>query len=544
MSSFFASDVKKKVEQRKVSFTAQNGLNFSQNNKIVIEVDDTVGFFSGADSFLRFNVNITNTNNFIAQVDPYLGANVFFNTLRIFNRDNILLEEIVNYNSLVNIKYMYDTDTSLEKKRGMTEGVVLHDAKQMNWSGLRKSRETNSVSNPWIENTGEGELVQSLDTVVTIPICSGIFSSSKTVFPNRLMGGIRIELLCEENKYCFKGLRNAVTTGYTPTLSHVAGGNIGDGWPLATAAYEVFLAYENNMMVNNNRVPFKLGEKINIGDNEGTQDVAIQEIDLVTVTESGVDYKFIKITLSDDATPVGDAIDAGTGILSSSILATDNDEISYEISNVELIVEEVMVDDSEMVSKMKENGKIIYQCHSYQNYRKSVLASDTSATVMFNLMNSKAKSILVVPVVGLNESQSTNLLNFGGQRNNISGFYDTLQDYQWFYGRDGSARLQPDRPVNASKMSSGQNIYNIDYIIELEKALVFAGIMPRSFNDVLTNCVIGRVLALSNQVMDTRNMDFQLNINYNNPTKNKMLNAYVYHVREFVISNSGVEVVY
>ena len=101
MSSFFSSKIKKKVEQRSVSFAAQNGLSFTENNKIVIDVDDSVNYFSGNESFLKFNVKITNTNDFVCQMDPFIGANVLFDTLRIFTRDNILLEEITNYKTML-----------------------------------------------------------------------------------------------------------------------------------------------------------------------------------------------------------------------------------------------------------------------------------------------------------------------------------------------------------------------------------------------------------------------------------------------------------
>ena len=540
MSSFFSSEIKKKVEQRSVSFAAQNGLSFTENNKIVIDVDDSVNYFSGNESFLKFNVKITNANEFVCQMDPFIGANVLFDTLRIFTRDNILLEEITNYNALVNIKYMYDNDSSINKKRGMTEGVVLHDLNQMSWNGSEKSRETNSLSNPWIDNDGAGNLKQKDNVSITLPIHSGIFSNS-VVFPNRLMGGIRIELTCAQNKYCFKGLRNALNDTYSPTLSHVAAGAIGTGWTAATATNKIFLQYTNNMMVDIGRLPFKIGETLKVGTDAGTQACIIGSVALVVVAFGGLNYNMIEITTTANHTSAAPQA-AGVAVKSIS-LGDPTSEISYTISNVELIVEEVIVNDKKIESDMKQNGKMIYQCNSYQNYRQSVLATDTSATTMIHLLNSQAKSLLCAPIVGLNSTQKENLVQFGAQRNNLSGFFDTLESYQFFYGPDGQARLQPDRPVNSSKMSSALKIYDQDYCIELEKALAHGGIIPRSLNNALTNTVIGRVLAIGNQIMNVRNMDFQLNLNYTNPTANKMLNVFCYHVRTFEVSSGGVVVI-
>ena len=122
--SFWSTNTKRPVGQRSVTFASQNGLSYTENNKIVVEIDDSVSFFSGADSYLKFNVEIdTGAQTFVVQGDPYLGGQVFIRDLRIYTRDNVLLEEMPFYNTWANVKYTYDTDDVQDKKRGLTEGT-------------------------------------------------------------------------------------------------------------------------------------------------------------------------------------------------------------------------------------------------------------------------------------------------------------------------------------------------------------------------------------------------------------------------------------
>eukprot|EP01051_Picozoa_sp_SAG22_P007305 SAG22_NODE_509_length_9598_cov_12.010001_10_plen_547_part_00 len=545
--SFWSSNTKRPVGQRSVSFASQKGLSYTENNKIVVEIDDTVSFFSGADSYLKFNVKVTGTRDFVVQCDPYIGGQVFVRDLRIYTRDNVLLEEMPFYNTWANIKYMYDTDDVQDKKRGLTEGTVLHNPKQRCWKPVVKSRETNTMYNPWVQPKSESDA--SLDQAEIVNICMplhcGIFSN-KTVFPNKLVGGIKLEIILSEAKHCFKGIRSAIDETFCPQLDSVTADSVDDqgGWPQGKAATEIFLSWQNNM-VSAERCPFSVGEHIRIKD--ATNDTG--DLGAISAIEwgknTGTNY-YVKLTIAAAKTNTH-SFAAGALVTSFSLAGYTGAgvaKIGYEISDVELVVEEIMVDpayESAMMKTMQEKGKIVYQCLCHQNYRHSVLNSDSSATVMLNLLNSKAKSILVVPTTNLNATDTANLKQFGGTRNAISGQATLLQDYQLMY----HGRLNPDRPVITSRTSGSTGTYDMEYVIELEKALTFAGVMPRSFENIKTNFLIGRVLALSGQVYDTQNGDFQLNLNFDpSADTTKMLNCWVAHIREFEVSSEGVVVVY
>ncbi len=119
------------------------------------------------------------------------------------------------------------------------------------------------------------------------------------------------------------------------------------------------------------------------------------------------------------------------------------------------------------------------------------------------------------------------------------GISDFLTDYQFIY--DG--RLQPSRPVKCSKTSSKTSI-DQQPLIETTKALQQADISARSLSEFNRNFIVSRALALNKGIYDTRNKDFNLQVNYQGttPTKNKLWNNFVFHLRRINIRGDSISV--
>ena len=98
--SFFNSDEKKPLVQKSLTFNSINGLNYTENGKIIIEIPgETAPYFDPEQSYLKWNVKIdTNSpaKNYLCQLDAYLGTAVLIKDLRIYNLQGVLLEELVN----------------------------------------------------------------------------------------------------------------------------------------------------------------------------------------------------------------------------------------------------------------------------------------------------------------------------------------------------------------------------------------------------------------------------------------------------------------
>ncbi len=538
MSNLFTSKPKIKVGQKSKSFVSQNGLEYTAGQKIVVEVDDSVQFFDPQQSYLKFDLELkTNspTYDYLCQLDPLIGASVLLEDVRCYNRSGVLLEEYPNYYTWANVHTLYsETDTRINKD-GLTEGVVAYNPDQRSWTGNDENRFTNSQFNPYFRKSSTGTATYN-KVRICLKLKTGLMSS-KTIIPNALLGGMRWEFILSPDRRVFKLFRNSITTSYVPKLSHVNTGNKYTGFPTASSpATAVFLSWANNQMLDAGRTPFCVGERIQITGLTGKTTISAIGVEEV------LGEKFIKLTVASYANADGN-INSGVDIKSTSY-DDSTQKPSYTVSNVEMIVEEIETTpayQNAMMKALKENGKVAYNCLCAQNYRHSIQSSDKNATVHFNLNNSMAKAIFAVPVTDQSADIDTNIKQFG-LRNGISGNWDHLENYQWIY----DSKLQPDRPVETDKTSDQANkIYNGQYLIELEKALIMGGVPSNSFEHIKSNCVIPRALALEGQIYDTRGKDFQLNVNYGSgATKAKLINAWVVHVRRFEITTSGVNVIF
>ena len=123
----------------------------------------------------------------------------------------------------------------------------------------------------------------------------------------------------------------------------------------------------------------------------------------------------------------------------------------------------------------------------------------------------------------------------------MRGETDNISSYIWSY----NGALNPDRKVPMAKLNDGQ--IEQQYLIELEKALVVAGIPAKSFRKFSKNVIIGRAMALQQGSYDGRGKDFNLQISNeqtNAPEKNKLWMNFVAHVRTINVSSNGVSISY
>ena len=534
--SFFVSNEKKPVNQTSKTFNSQNGLEYSANSKIVLEVPpDAVEFFDPSSSYLKMSVQIEHSTKNLVQIDPLSGGQILFSQIRIMNMAGVLLEELDNVSTLSNILAQFSDDMNNQRKRGLTEGQVLHNPEQAGMRGLDKSRYTNTQFNPWFKPSSS-----TTPEMLVVPLCiklpTAIFSSQR-IWANQVFGGLRIELICAPNTIPFKLIQSSMDDSHCPLVDAVNGGAIGSGVPKSTDVTSIELSYFNSFSEDTDKCPFVVGSTVNINDSVATKnfDAVIEGI---TIDAS----KRISLAVTKVTSPAT-ALDTKNSITvkTKSTELTGNN-FKYKISDVALVVEEIGVDASyrsAMMKAMKENGGLSYECHAWQNYRHSVTKGTISATVNLNVLNQKAKAIMVIPTKNQPVTQDQAVIQFGS-RQNVSGEVSGATDFQWYYNQ----KLQPDRPVPCDKMGGGV-AYNGEYLTELQKSMVFFGIPPsHSFNAIKENFVYPRALALANQVVDLRNSDFQILVNYGSSGSSDalLLNCWVAHVRTFKATPSGVVV--
>jgi len=234
---------------------------------------------------------------------------------------------------------------------------------------------------------------------------------------------------------------------------------------------------------------------------------------------------------------------------------------SYQVTNCEFIVQQVTMPGGytqKLASMMKEGGAMNYDFLSFTNYKTSQIASEKLTTLRIPLTQSRAKSVLAIPtdasvytqkqiisgdttpIEDYERDTKTAIHENHCVRSGLVGITDNITQYQLFY--DG--KLNPSRKVKCSKISGK---FSIDQqpLIELEKALVMAGMKPHSMLNFRKNFVIGRALSLQDGVYDTRGRDFQLQVEYQEPDapdKNKLWNVWCSHLRRLVISGNSIQI--
>jgi len=329
-----------------------------------------------------------------------------------------------------------------------------------------------------------------------------------------------------------------------------------------------YIATDNNLVGSDrvNRCPFVVGESITFVKEDGLTEATLSEDFIISQINACATNGLIEI-VSDTAVAQssGEAItNDAWRVVSVSVCGRDDDphssyKASYTMSNVNLVCHKVELDPqfkAGMMAKIREGKSIEFDIHSVTTYKNSLLASDRQTSFLVHASNSRAKSILVSPTdssvytsaqlisasgtYSIAENEADLTLN--SNRSGYVGCCDFLSSVQ--YQMDG--KLVPSRPIGTKKCAT-RNSVDAFHLFELEKSLDNAGITPRSFTAVLDNWVLGRGFAVGSGVMDLRGKDLSVLLKYEEtsaPTKPKMINSFVFHIRRLVMKGSGaVEVV-
>ena len=574
--SFFVADDKIPITQQSVAIPSENGLSYNSTQTIEIQVPPTTKFINPKSSYLQFNVKITPpagvTNFTRLQLDAETGAQVLIKDIRIYDGNrNTLLEELTDYNTYVAMKYDYESNQSIRNKRALTEGATTDSILTRGNRGSSDSICNDLVTNPYFkpkESAYSTSWAASdfLSAKVNLPLHTGLFQNDK-ILPVMLLNGLHISITLEDNARVFRqmdGVVKARRTTLNPVFLGTNGstsGSLQNG--SATTTWHLNASVNNQFDPAN--CPFVVGELIGFFDTASGTTASFTGPaypKIASISACGTTSTIV-LTTQSVTNATGATID-GTGkwvVYSQSVEQSSSFDATYEVSNVELVLEEVMVPpayESSMMSKMREGGSMSYDFMSVTNYRYSQLASDRVANIRIPIDNSRCKSILCVPtdasVYSAREAlmgddtnatykvfhNDTRDFRFHSGRSGIVGIADHISNYVFMY--DG--RLQPSRSVSASKTGNKVSISQ-QALIELDKALTSAGINTHSMRKYNENFVIGRALALGSGVYDARNKDFNLQVNYqetNAPSKAKLWKNYVTHIRRLVIKGDTIMV--
>lgn len=607
MSSFWRNDDKIKVSQTQVSVPSTNGRSYTgtagqSGRRIDFEIPPTVKFMDGKNSYLQFDIKIgipaTLTPTRL-HLDPFIGGQAVVKNLRIRSSQGILLEEISDYNAKVQMQYSYNQDDSMRAMRALKEGSLVTNVESRGTLGTSVSNNIDIETNPYYKPVGTvpagrdwGNADDFLTAKVSLPIHCGLFAESSKVFPNMLVGGLHVEVDIEDPARFVKQLDSVNRHRRMKQNPIFHGVDVGGNALVinnATNRSEIFLGLQNNMMRVEN-CPFVKGERIGICSATDPR----SECALTLTAGGGQGYPKIENIELDGSGKIKITCeqfqnsDSGTGveatsnnfILFSAAIDTDrreNDDatavlvaattaypITTEVSNAEIVVQQVGVDpryEAGMMKRMRDGGTIEIDIPSVTNYKHSLLSSNRNATINLAVSNTRAKSMIVMPtdartlsvadlMAGAKDAYEEETTAMDGRLHSIRsgqvGIIDHLTSYQMVV----DDKLVPSRPIVVSKINKGESIA-AQPLIELEKALNQAGIVPRSFTDYNRNFLIGRAYALNDGVANLNNKSNQLQLLYNEtnaagadrpPSRDKLLFCFLFHIRRISIKGESVTV--
>ena len=597
MSAYWSADTTERVGETKISVPSENGLSYSAGQKVQIFVDPSTKYMDGRESYLDFNVQLklpAGKAPTRLQLDKC--SSVLLKNIRIYDGSRgQLLEEISDYSTYVAVKYDYDKDKNLENLRALREGCAVHQPDNRGTYGTTKTGMANTMTNPYFKKTTGNQSTtfansDLLNAKVCLPLHTGIFANSDTIFPVMMTSGLYIEIDLAEASDVIKQLDSVLRdsrTGLNPHFHSLNGRESPNAntWANGTDTTSLFVAYENNLKGEESvaKFPFVVGETMKLcrSDNNGSGtkfrsvantniDLTISQINLSTAANASAGL--VQVFFQNASNTTGVAIDANYVLYSTAVADQSSYDATYTISNVNLIVSQVHLDpeyESGMLQKVREGKAIEFDINSLTNYKHSILASDRQATFQIFASNSRAKSLLVVPqdssvytsaqkisgsgtyvIAGTNYSNATQSTKnyedtcLASTRSGYTGVCDQLSAIQYQI----NGKRVPSREISTKKIATTNSI-DAFHIYELEKTLDNSMISPKSFSEFRNNFVFGRGFSVGGQngVLDLRGKDLAVNVRYLTsvaPSVGKLFQSFVFHVRRLVLKTDSIEIIH
>jgi len=543
----------------------------------------------GRESYLEFNVKLALPSGKAPtrlQLDKC--TSTLLRNIRIYDgtRGN-LLEELSSYDSYVSVKYDYDKDKNSENLRALQEGCSVHQPFNRGTLGTTQTAMANTLTNPFFKKTTGNQSTTFSDTdfltaKITLPLHTGIFANSETIFPLMMTQGLYIEIDLNDADNVIKQLDSVLRdrrTALNPVFHSLNGSSTPDDWNNGSAATTFYVDTDNSLDGGDrvSKFPFVCGETFKFcrSDNNGSGStfsgtLTISEINLSTAANGS--NGLIEVVVDASTTNnTGVAIDENYVMYSTAVADESSYDATYTVSDVNLVVSQVHLDpayERGMIQKVKEGKAIEFDIMSLTNYKHSILSTDRQTTFQIFSQNSRAKSLLVVPTDSTVYTSAQKISGSGtyvikgtsfsnacettkdpddicltNNRTAYTGVVDELTSIQYTI----NGKRVPSREISTKKIATKSSL-DAFHLYELEKTLDNSGIAPKSFSAFMDNFVFGRGFSAGGQggVMDLRSADLSVVLKYlgtTAPTVGKLFNSYIFHLKRLIVRDGGVEVV-
>ncbi len=459
--SYWRSDSVVHIGEEQVEIPAERGLQYvvsESSRKVQFKVPQSIGIFSGKDSYLSWDMKILNDNAVTTrlQLDP-AGGGMMVQNIRLLNNGTVI-EEINEYNQLVAVKHDYDRDEALLSMKAVAEGGTVYNSFTAGTRGSSKSEMADLQTNPWFkESSGDQTVVYSQrdqgNTVkCCVPLQTGVFQGG--AFPVLLMeNGLTIEIdlapaprivkqldsVVRQRRRplnpVFKGCDDAAGTDGVPGASPWVNTNGAAVAPGAgdRAISRIYLDNTANSIKTVAQCPFVVGERIGFVEiaNAAAGCVALSSTDGggpgpnlsagPVISQIVLEAGRVRLDLAAPIFNTMAVANGGRNIVEDTFcvvsLSCEDGRaaaaegttpagvaqvypVSYQVDNLNLVVHKLELEQSQvqsMLSQARDGSAIEFDIMSFTNYKNSLLASERQASFLINAKNQRAKALLTVP---------------------------------------------------------------------------------------------------------------------------------------------------
>ncbi len=494
-----------------LSIIPENGTEFKSGQKVVFNIDPSVGWIKGRDSYLVWDI-LNDAATPLKMALKQGGISSVMKQVNIFSQHNgMLLESLDNYNQWCHteLQYRHDDTTNLCN----IEGAATFIQSQV---GLTPDPNVVSYKNFYnsYHEPASHRLTQNDDdnkaTITSVRFCcplrAGIFRhwDTESLVPILQMGGLRIEIVLappqEVVELCMIG--NGIKTNGAVVSSLDYGMNLAvqclgetTNDTIATDT-KIIIASDS---INPQECGLLVGQPIRLGTTAGAALATVLDTFIEAITIGRGDCVEIELGAA-----VGAVVAAGNLVILNTA-AQINAATSYKITGCELRVLQEMPPDNKPKS-------VDYVFTSYDLFRDTIPQSQTSFNADITSVASKAVSLFT-----LYEDPQ-----YDGATTNTNTYYSGLTPSEVGVNMNSvvyfiNNKLYPLRAYNPDRF--GDRIINQNEVVKAFGTLSF----PVKCLGSTVNCDLGqytnrychaRELARGNSVFNLQNAEPQIRIGF------------------------------
>jgi hypothetical protein len=583
---FEAEEVQQSIPSRSSYAPSDKQKSYTAGDTIRFHIPQFDAFLDPRMTSLNFKLKVSDAGA-VCRFSNRSGVHSLIENVRVYDANtNLQLETIQNYNAIADKLHLYSENKSIRNKRGLVEGLeyTSRDFDGEYYDNLpARMADTSQLFNHQYKTGNNASYTANVSPTsdpntieVALHLYSGILGAmSNKMFPIILTNGLRIEIDTANPEQALEIWTGEGIVNDDGSVSDVVKGSsrfiIQNANPqTANPLTSVDLMTERNAGYNqvpnpqpptqdcldngaglvknqlvgginlvvgqdlygwNNASPpvwKRLGEIVSVdcnsGDNTGG-DLRVR----VSLDGSGANGdEYIGGGGNDNGGNPQDPLNNTCGMRQEDLFSGTP---KITISDVQFIIKTIQPPQSYISSMLKQvstSEGVKYDYLTLDTYRNNVLAGERVIQINIPTLNHRATSIMTLP---LDNSQAIAL-----QHQNLDTIVDDAQNYNYLIDN----KLQPTRKVRLTQLNQTPARTEQVALFECEKSLSSVKIHPKNLDYQAENFFVGRALAKYGGVYNLAETgNASLRVEYQNPTKNKLLITYIGGVRRLVINKDG-----